>query len=106
VLPKHLGVGIDLARLPVLPVFKWLAEQGGIAELELLRTFNCGIGMIAIVKSDAIKEVTDILTEGGESVALLGEVIHAKGETRVFYNGYLDLAWGGHERPCRNPDFR
>jgi phosphoribosylformylglycinamidine cyclo-ligase len=49
VLPKHLGVGIDLARLPVLPVFKWLAEQGGIAELELLRTFNCGIGMIAIV---------------------------------------------------------
>ena len=53
VLPKHLGVGIDLARLPVLPVFKWLAEQGGIAELELLRTFNCGIGMIAIVKPDA-----------------------------------------------------
>ena len=55
VLPKHLGVGIDLARLPVLPVFKWLAEQGGIAELELLRTFNCGIGMIAIVKPDAIE---------------------------------------------------
>ena len=55
VLPKHLGVGIDLARLPVLPVFKWLAEQGGIAELELLRTFNCGIGMIAIVKPDAVE---------------------------------------------------
>ena len=54
VLPKHLGVGIDLARLPVLPVFKWLADQGGIAELEMLRTFNCGIGMIAIVKPDAI----------------------------------------------------
>ena len=93
VLPKHLGVGIDLARLPVLPVFKWLAEQGGIAELELLRTFNCGIGMIAIVKSDAIEQVTDILTQGGESVALLGEVIHAKGEHRVVYNGHLDLAW-------------
>src|SRR5262249_6853770 len=48
VLPKHLGVGIDLPRLPVPPVFKWLAEQGGVAELELLRTFNCGIGLIAI----------------------------------------------------------
>ena len=59
VLPKHLGVGIDLARLPVLPVFKWLAEQGGIAELELLRTFNCGIGMIAIVKPDAVDQVTE-----------------------------------------------
>src|SRR3978361_159409 len=93
VLPKHLGVGIHLARLPVLPVFKWLAEQGGIAELELLRTFNCGIGMIAIVKPDAIEEVTDILTQGGESVALLGEVIPAAGEHRVVYNGHLDLTW-------------
>ena len=79
VLPKHLGVGIDLARLPVLPVFKWLAEQGGIAELELLRTFNCGIGMIAIVKPDAIEQVTEVLTESGETVALLGEVIPAAG---------------------------
>ena len=93
VLPKHLGVGIDLPRLPVLPVFKWLAEQGSIAELELLRTFNCGIGMIAIVRPDAIEEVTGILTESGESVTLLGEVIHAKGEHRVVYNGHLDLSW-------------
>src|SRR6187551_1026962 len=92
VLPKHLGVGIDLARLPVLPVFKWLAEQGGIAELELLRTFNCGIGMIAIVKADAIEQVTEVLTESGETVALLGEVIPAAGEHRVVYNGHLDLA--------------
>ena len=92
VLPKHLGVGIDLARLPVLPVFKWLAEQGGIAELELLRTFNCGIGMIAIVKPDAIEAVSDVFREAGESVVLLGEVIPAEGEHRVVYNGHLDLA--------------
>jgi phosphoribosylformylglycinamidine cyclo-ligase len=93
VLPKHLGVGIDLERLPVLPVFKWLAEQGGIAELELLRTFNCGIGMIAIVEPGAIEKVTEMLTESGESVALLGEVIPAAGEHRVVYNGHLDLSW-------------
>jgi phosphoribosylformylglycinamidine cyclo-ligase len=93
VLPKHLGVGIDLARLPVLPVFKWLAEQGGIAELELLRTFNCGIGMIAIVQPDAIEQVTDVLVEAGESVTLLGEVIPARGDHRVVYNGHLDLSW-------------
>src|ERR1700689_3422962 len=65
-LPNHLGLGIDLARLPVLAVFKWLAEQGGIAELELLRTFNCGIGMIALGKGDAREEVTDVLTQSGE----------------------------------------
>jgi phosphoribosylformylglycinamidine cyclo-ligase len=92
VLPKHLGVGIDLARLPVLPVFKWLAEEGGIAELELLRTFNCGIGMIAIVKADAVKEVTDVLASSGEGVTLLGKVIAASGDHRVVYNGHLDLS--------------
>jgi phosphoribosylformylglycinamidine cyclo-ligase len=93
VLPKHLGVGIDLARLPVLPVFKWLAAEGGIAELELLRTFNCGIGMIAIVKADAIEQVTEILNEGGESVVPLGEVIPTQDEHRVVYNGHLDMTW-------------
>jgi phosphoribosylformylglycinamidine cyclo-ligase len=76
----------------VLPVFKWLAAQGGIAELELLRTFNCGIGMIAIVKPDAVEKVVDVLTESGETVAQLGQVIEAKGEHRVVYNGHLDLA--------------
>src|SRR5512140_3286947 len=92
VLPKHLGVGIDLARLPVLPVFKWLAAEGGIAELELLRTFNCGIGMIAIVKADAVEAVTEVLTASGEHVARLGEVVPASGDQRVLYSGALDLA--------------
>jgi phosphoribosylformylglycinamidine cyclo-ligase len=92
VLPKHLGVRIDLSRLTVLPVFKWLAQQGGIAELELLRTFNCGVGMIAIVRRDAVDQVMDILTQGGESVALLGDVIEAGGENRVVYDNHLDLA--------------
>jgi phosphoribosylformylglycinamidine cyclo-ligase len=92
VLPPHLGVGIDLARLAVLPVFKWLAGQGGIAELELLRTFNCGTGMIAIVPPGEVERVSGVLAEAGESVALLGEVIPAPGEHRVVYNGHLDLA--------------
>ncbi len=91
VLPDHLGVGIDLARVPVLPVFKWLAEQGGIAEPELLRTFNCGIGMIAIVRANAVDEVTAAFTEGGETVVPLGQVIEAESDHRVVYNGHLDL---------------
>jgi phosphoribosylformylglycinamidine cyclo-ligase len=77
----------------VLPVFKWLAGQGSIAELELLRTFNCGIGMIAIVEPGAVDRVTDILAEGGENVVLLGEVIPATADHHVVYNGHLDLAW-------------
>jgi phosphoribosylformylglycinamidine cyclo-ligase len=92
VLPKGLGVGIDLARVPVLPVFKWLAAQGGIAELEMLRTFNCGIGMVVIVEPDAVDEVSKIFADAGETVALLGKVIPADGEHRVVYNGHLDLS--------------
>ncbi len=91
VLPKDLGVRIDLPALNVLPVFKWLAAEGDIAELELLRTFNCGIGMIAIVKREAVKQVIEILRESGETVSLLGDVIEAKGDERVVYDGHLDL---------------
>jgi phosphoribosylformylglycinamidine cyclo-ligase len=91
VLPKNLGVRIDLPALTVLPVFKWLAKEGDIAELELLRTFNCGVGMIAIVKREAVQQVMDILRESGETVLLLGDVIETEGDERVVYDGHLEL---------------
>src|SRR5436305_1997847 len=74
VLPAQLGVRIDLARFQVLPVFKWLAEQGGIAELELLRTFNCGIGMIAFGKDRAGFEAVlqQVLDQHGIELICLG----------------------------------
>jgi len=92
VLPKGLGVRIDLARVPVLPVFKWLAAAGGIAEAEMLRTFNCGIGMVAVVAPDGADAVTSVLTRAGETVVRLGEVAEATSGARVSYTGHLDLA--------------
>ncbi|WP_239514603.1 AIR synthase-related protein, partial [Klebsiella pneumoniae] len=80
VLPRGLGVSIDLAELKVLPVFKWLAAQGGIAELEMLRTFNCGVGMIAVVKAEAAVRVMDVLASSGETVMKLGHVVEASGD--------------------------
>ncbi len=91
-LPKHLGVRIDLNAVPVLPVFKWLAAEGNIAELELLRTFNCGIGMVAIVAREQLVEVMDIFAEAGERVVDLGEVVETSGDERVIYDGHLNLA--------------
>jgi phosphoribosylformylglycinamidine cyclo-ligase len=91
VLPEGLGITLDLSRIAVPSVFRWIAATGGVAEPEMLRTFNCGIGMIAIVKPDAIEQVSGIFKDGGESVTLLGEVIKASGEHRVIYNGHLDL---------------
>jgi phosphoribosylformylglycinamidine cyclo-ligase len=91
VLPKGFGVRIDLTTVPVLPVFKWLAKEGNIAELEMLRTFNCGIGMIAIVARDKIVDVMNVLSESGERVVDLGEVIETASDERVVYEGKLDL---------------
>ena len=92
VLPKTLGVRIDLAAVPVLPVFKWLAAEGNIAELEMLRTFNCGIGMIVVVERDKAVDVMTVLSENGERAVMLGEVTNATGDERVVYDGHLDLA--------------
>jgi len=92
VLPKELGVRIELERVPVLPVFKWLAATGGIAEAEMLRTFNCGVGMIAVVAPDKADEATRILVSQGEAVTPLGEVIALPADSlRVSYRGRLDL---------------
>jgi phosphoribosylformylglycinamidine cyclo-ligase len=92
VLPKHLGVALDLARVPVLPVFKWLAQAGGVAESEMLRTFNCGIGMVAVTAAAAADSVTAALVREGERVVRLGEVVPAAdGATRVAYGGRLNL---------------
>lgn len=92
VLPKTLGVRIDLAAVPVLPVFKWLAAEGNIAELEMLRTFNCGIGMIAVVERDKAVEIMKVFSDNGERAVMLGGVTEATGDERVVYDGHLDLA--------------
>jgi phosphoribosylformylglycinamidine cyclo-ligase len=93
VLPDGLGVRVQLADVPVLPVFKWLAKTGGIAESEMLRTFNCGIGMIAIVESTKANAVAALLTREGEQVVRLGQVIAALPDSpRVIYDGHLDLS--------------
>ena len=90
-LPKSLGVHLELSKVDVLPVFRWMAQTGDIAEQEMLRTFNCGIGMIAIVAPGNVKAVMATLTEHGESVVQLGEVVPAQGDERVTYSGTLDL---------------
>jgi len=56
------------------PVFDWLRAAGGIADAEMLRTFNCGIGMAAIVGADAAEAVTAELRRAGEAVHVIGRV--------------------------------
>jgi phosphoribosylformylglycinamidine cyclo-ligase len=91
VLPEGLGVRLDLARVPVLPVFKWLAQEGSIAEAEMLRTFNCGIGMIVIVDALRADDVLRVFNESGEDAMMLGAVVNAADAARVVYDGHLHL---------------
>ena len=92
VLPKNLAVAIDLDRVPVLPVFKWLASSGGIGEQEMLRTFNCGIGMVAVLDPNGAKAASDSFAANGETVIQLGEVVPASGDARIGFRGRLDLS--------------
>lgn len=92
VLPEGLGVALDLAAIPVPPVFGWLAQIGGVAEREMLRTFNCGIGMIVAAQADKADEVLAALKTAGEAPVKLGEIVPAaEGAEPVSYRGKLAL---------------
>ena len=92
VLPEGLGVSPDLAAIPVPPVFAWLAATGNVAEREMLRTFNCGVGMIVVAEAARAAEVEAALKAAGESPVRMGEVVTFSGEQeRVAYRGHLAL---------------
>ena len=94
VLPQGLGVMLDLHRVPVPPIFRWLADVGQVAEAEMLRTFNCGVGMVAVVAPGEVDAVGNALVREGETVVPIGEVVAiARDTARVAYRGHLDLAW-------------
>ncbi|NDV51756.1 MULTISPECIES: phosphoribosylformylglycinamidine cyclo-ligase [unclassified Salipiger] len=86
VLPEGCGATIDLTSWALPPVFKWMAEVGGIEEREMLKTFNCGIGMILSVSADRAEALKALLEAEGETVYTLGTVTEGQGVT---YEGAL-----------------
>jgi phosphoribosylformylglycinamidine cyclo-ligase len=76
----------------VPPVFPWLAQAGGIAEAEMLRTFNCGIGMIVFAPQDQAGTVAAHLREAGENPLTIGEAVAHAGGERVQTSGALRLS--------------
>ena len=86
VLPDGMGAQIDLGAWDLPPVFGWMANVGGIAEAEMLKTFNCGIGMILVCDADQADALTDLLAQAGETVRRIGSVTETAG---VHYQGAL-----------------
>ncbi|NRA99257.1 MAG: phosphoribosylformylglycinamidine cyclo-ligase [Rhodobacteraceae bacterium] len=81
VLPEGLGASVDLSTITPPAVFAWLAEAGGIAEAEMLRTFNCGVGMVLVVAPDAVDGVMVALRAEGEDPVVLGALSEGEGVT-------------------------
>ncbi|XAT61079.1 phosphoribosylformylglycinamidine cyclo-ligase [Rhodobacteraceae bacterium Araon29] len=86
VLGEGQGVRINLDSWMLPPVFEWLAKQGGISNAEMLKTFNCGIGMVIVVDRQSSHAVAEALAAQGETVVKLGEVTDVPD---VIYDGSL-----------------
>jgi len=74
IIPDEFGLEIDLSAWQLPAVFKWLKSRGGIEEQEMLRTFNCGIGMVLLVAEASVDDVCKALAEANEPVCRLGRV--------------------------------
>jgi phosphoribosylformylglycinamidine cyclo-ligase len=90
-LPEGLAASIDLSAIVVPRVFAWLADAGSVAPAELMRTFNCGIGMVAIVAAEDATRVSQAFQEAGAPAVTLGEIRPAGDGPRVAMSGGLVL---------------
>ena len=85
-LPEGLGANINLDAWDRLPIFNWLIEQADLKMSEALKTFNCGIGMIAICSADDLIDVISALKNSDCSPIIIGEITNGTG---VSYSGKL-----------------
>jgi phosphoribosylformylglycinamidine cyclo-ligase len=90
VLPASVTAEIDLGAVPLAPVFRWLAAEGPVAAAEMLRTFNCGIGMVLVVDPAGLRDARAVLEREGETVVALGRLV-PRGEAAIRFAGRLDL---------------
>jgi phosphoribosylformylglycinamidine cyclo-ligase len=85
VLPVDVDAILDLDSWQYPAVFRWLQEQGNVEESEMLRTFNCGIGMVVCVPLEQADEAAGLLEAAGETVYRIGRIESAEGEPLVRY---------------------
>jgi len=90
-LPEGMDAEIDPTTWSPKPVFGWLAKSAGIEEREMLRTFNCGLGLIAIVSPDKANEAIAAFQRHDQDAAVIGTLIKGDGEPKVVYRGKLAL---------------
>jgi phosphoribosylformylglycinamidine cyclo-ligase len=90
-LPADMAAAIDFNRMAVSPLFGWLARSGGVSEHEMLRTFNCGMGMIMVIAETDGERVMSALREAGESPVAIGAIVPRGDGAAVVGSGRLAL---------------
>ncbi len=85
VIPDGIAAHINLSAWNFPEIFKWLQMQGQVSQADMLTTFNCGIGMIAIVAKENEKETLAKLEAAGETVFMIGELVQSSGKAEVVY---------------------
>jgi phosphoribosylformylglycinamidine cyclo-ligase len=83
VVPQGLGIALDPTSWPLPPVFQWLRDAGRVADTEMWRTFNCGIGFTLIVAPEQVAAAKRLLTAQGLANWEIGHVERARGDERV-----------------------
>ena len=74
VIPEGLAITIDLSSWDCVDIFTWLQEKGGLSDTEMLRTFNCGIGMVVIVNKDDSNDCQEFIKQSGLKCWEIGQV--------------------------------
>lgn len=100
VLPEAVAAELDAGAWTLPPVFAWLAEIGRLGPAELANTFNCGLGMIAVVAPDRIAAATTTLEAAGERVTVVGRIVERTGDGPRCIVGGQAGQWGA-ARPWR-----
>ncbi|MFT6658439.1 phosphoribosylformylglycinamidine cyclo-ligase [Maritalea sp.] len=90
VLPDTLAASINRSNISAPPVFRWLADHGAVKTDEMMRTFNCGVGMVIVVGAEHKDALIAELKLAGEDPLVLGELIERNGDA-VVYSGELIL---------------
>ena len=83
VLTPGVDAHVDVSAWERPAIFKWLQEQGNVAEDEILRTFNCGIGMMVIVPAADVENALQSLKSSGESAMVLGDIVPGSGQVQT-----------------------
>ena len=74
ILPEHCKAELSRANWPQPAIIDWLQQTGDISDEELLRTFNCGLGMVVVVASEQASAVLDVLNRHGEQSFIVGKI--------------------------------